>query len=86
MMLENKPVTHRVTSKATVDLVVKDGAAPYLVGEASTMGLAVGEWPTLVTVFDDDENGFTFQLEEALDDGTRIYRTTGGTELRVLND
>lgn len=62
-----------------------------IVGEASTMGLAPGEWPDFIAVVDDSDNGFLFQRADATRyDGDlasfRYLSTVGNLEMVVLND
>lgn len=68
--------------------VMLDGTA--LVGEASTMNLAPGEWPEFVSVIDDQNEGFLFQRSCRMDFGGEfagyVYLTKGGAKLTVWND
>ena len=68
--------------------VMLDGTA--LVGEASTMNLAPGEWPEFVSVIDDRNEGFLFQRSTRLDVNGEFmgfaYYTKGGAKLTVWND
>lgn len=62
-----------------------------IVGEASTMGLAPGEWPDFIAVVDDSNDGFLFQRASAIchngDLGGYDYFSTVGTlKMVVLND
>ena len=70
-------------NKAQVRLI--DGK---LMGEASEMGLAPGEWPDFIAVVDDAGKGFLFQREQiSLRDGVVHYRDrAAGVELLVIND
>jgi hypothetical protein len=61
-----------------------------MVGEASTMGLAPGEWPDLIGVLDDKE-GFLFTRVSFLAGGQGelvgcSYRSTCGLMMTVIND
>lgn len=62
-----------------------------LIGEASTMGLAVGEWPDFISVVDDKNEGFLFmrgtEIHHSGEFGGFNYRTqNAGIEMVVFND
>ena len=68
------------------DCVTLDGLK--MITEASTVGLAVGEWPDFIAVMDDADQGFLFGPSfRRLNDGGRVYYSkTSAAELHVLND
>jgi len=60
-----------------------------LVTEASTIGLAPGEWPESVTVLNERNEGLIFgPTVTPLEDGGWMYhsRTGQGFSLHILND
>lgn len=61
-----------------------------LIGEASTFGLGVGEWPDFISVVDDGGSGFLFQRGSRIVHGGEVagmtYWTKAGIELTVFND
>lgn len=73
-------------NKSQVELV--DGK---LIGEASTMGLAPGEWPDFIAVVDDGGKGFLFQRGGRLagagaEYGYGYFSRASGDVLEVIND
>lgn len=65
--------------------VTLDGS--NLVTEASTAGLAPGEWPDFIAVVDDGGSGLLFgPATMPLEDGGRRYSHPNGTSLIVFND
>jgi hypothetical protein len=62
-----------------------------LVADASTLGLGVAEWPALIAVLDDADQGLLFTKErvELSPDGDvagYVYSAESGEQLRVIND
>ncbi|MFA4971768.1 MAG: hypothetical protein WC683_04095 [bacterium] len=59
-----------------------------LIIEASTAGLAPGEWPSIIVVLDDNGDAKIYgPVTRPLQDGGRVYYAPRSqTELHVLND
>jgi hypothetical protein len=62
-----------------------------LVGEASSIGLALGQWPDFIAVLDDQNEGFLFErgTYPQFERGELIaqsYYSQQGFELSILND
>lgn len=61
-----------------------------LVGEASTMGLKPGEWPTHISVVNDAGNGYLFMRGQADRSHGELhgfnYVAQDGTRMLVVND
>jgi len=77
-----------IVNKDRVELVE---GKPELIGEASTLGLAPGEWPFHVGVVDDEGEGFLFenpQPERVAGElvAQRYSTSDGRLTLTVLND
>jgi hypothetical protein len=77
----------RFVNKNTVELI-----GTRLVGEASAMGLAPGEWPEFIALVNSDTatEGYLFHKSLLVDgDGTRHYYAASDAakqELVVIND
>jgi len=74
-------------NKSKLDAVVGN----KLVGEASSIGLRVGEWPEFIAVVDDSDKGFLFMKNYPDVNGGEIcgmnyFDRTSGVELLVVND
>jgi hypothetical protein len=75
-----------IVNKSLVCLSVNGG----LIAEASTLGLPPGEWPEFISVVDDSNSGFLFQLQGPDMRGAVLagyrYQSKAGHRLLVLND
>lgn len=58
----------------------------WLVTEASSIGLAPGEWPDFIAVVDDAGSGFLFGPTKHYDGEAMVYHSQTAATLAVLND
>jgi hypothetical protein len=69
--------------------LVTDDRGARLVTEASSLEFSPGNWPQLVAILDDDNEGFLFRRAEPIDGDSQVgfnYRSNRGMLLVVFND
>jgi len=71
-----------IVNKSQVELI----GPTELFGEASTMGLPVGQWPDFISVVDDKKEGFLFHHARVEGEIHVYLGSTSGIRLNVLND